>query len=175
VTRLKQAVNFVALFVLITCCAEAQEYLIGVRGGTSFEKDAGNFQQVDVFAGMYLPWSWGSQAGFNLKPRAEFSAGWLDNQGDSGFVGALGPVVELRRGKFPVALEGGVSLSALSRSNFPERNLGGWFEFTDHVGLDWRVSKRFTLGWRFQHTSNAGIYQRNPGLNLQMVSAAYTF
>jgi hypothetical protein len=159
----------------MTCHTGAQGYLVGVRGGTSFENDAGNFQQADVFTGMYLPWSWGSQNGLNLKPRAEISAGWLDNEGDSGFVGTLGPVVELRWGKFPVTLEGGVSLTGLSRYNFKDRDLGGWFEFTDHVGLDWHVTKNFTLGWRYQHISNAGIYKRNPGLNLQMLSASYAF
>jgi hypothetical protein len=170
-----EAISFAALLIFITCRTEAREYLVGVRGGTSFENDAGNFQQVDVFKGMYLPWSWGSQDGLNLKPRVEGSAGWLDNEGNSGFVGTPGPVAELRLGKFPVTLEGGVSLSALSRSDFPDRNLGGWFEFTDHVGLDWHITKRFALGWRFQHLSNAGIYKRNPGLNLQMLSASYTF
>jgi lipid A 3-O-deacylase len=153
----------------------AQDYLVGLRAGSSFESDAGDFQQVDVSRSRYLPWLWGSRDRWNLKPRWEVSAGWLDDRGRQGFVGTTGPVLELRAGKFPVTLEGGVSLTALSRYESPDRDLGGRFQFTDHVGLDWHITKRFTLGWRYQHTSNAGIYSRNPGLNLQMLSVSYTF
>jgi hypothetical protein len=163
------------ILVLQARTTEAQNYLVGVRGGTSFESDAGDFQQVDVFASKYLPWLWGVKDGWNLKPRWEASAGLLHDDGRQGFVGTTGPVLELRAGKFPVTLEGGVSLTALSRYQFHDRDLGGWFQFTDHVGLNWHISKQFTLGWRYQHTSNAGIYTRNPGLNLQMLSASYTF
>ena len=154
---------------------EAQDYLLGVRGGATFEGDPGDFQQVDVFAARDLPWSWGSDDGWNLKPRWEVSGGWLHGAGRAGFVGTTGPVLELGEKKFPVTLEGGISLSALSRYNFPDRDVGGWFEFTDHLGLNWHINKQFTVGWRYQHMSNAGIYRHNPGLNLQMLSASYRF
>ena len=166
---------FSLFLVLFACPTQAQDYVVGVRGGSSFESDAGNFQQVDVFAGRYLPWLWGSTNGVNFKPQVQASAGWLHNNGDSGFVGTLGPDVELRIRKFPITLEGGASLSALSQSDFPERNLGGWFEFTDHIGFNWHINNQFTVGWRFQHMSNAGIYKCNPGLNLQMLSFSYSF
>lgn len=167
--------GFAALIILVICRGNAQTYLVGVRGGASFGKNPGNFQEADVFTGIYLPWLWGYQNGLNLKPRVEGSVGWLNNEGDSAFVGTLGPVLELRKGNFPVTLEGGVSLSALSRSDFPQRNLGGWFEFTDHAGLNWHITKSITLGCRYQHMSNAGFYRHNPGLNLVMLSFGYAF
>lgn len=169
--------SFAAFVVLVSATfpAQAQDYIVGVRGGTSFEKNAGDIQQVDLFASRYLPWTWGFNSGWKLKPRWETSAGCLHDEGEQGFVGTTGPVIELCAGKFPVTLEGGVSLTALSRYEFPDRNLGGWFQFTDHIGLNWHVTKQFTLGWRSQHTSNAGIYDRNPGLNLQVLSASYAF
>lgn len=167
-----------AAAVFVLCLAwhsEAQNYVVGVRAGTSFETDAGNFQQADVYAGKYLPWLWGHTNGLNLKPRWEVSAGCLHNEGKQGVVGTTGPVIEVRIKNFPLTLEGGVSLSALSQYQFPDRDLGGWFEFTDHAGIDWHINKRLTFGWRFQHMSNAAIYRKNPGLNLQMLSAAYSF
>jgi hypothetical protein len=157
------------------CRIQAQDYLAGVRGGTTFQNEAGDFQQVDVFAAKYLPWLWGFRDGLNLKPLWEASAGWLDNNGSEGFVGTTGPELELRVKEFPVTLEAGASLAAMSRYQFPDRNLGGWFEFTDHFGLNWHITKQFTFGWRYQHTSNAGIYARNPGLNLQMLSVSFRF
>lgn len=164
------------LFVLsLAHPSEAQNYLLGMRAGSSFEKDAGDFQQVEVFGGTYLPWLWGSKTNFNVKPRIEGSAGCLDDRGEAGFIGTLGPVFELRKGKFPVSLEAGVSLTALSRYNFEDRDLGGRFQFTDHAGLNFHITKKVTLGWRFQHMSNAHIYHSNPGLNQQMLSASFSF
>lgn len=166
---------FSFFLLMFACPSQAQDYVVGVRGGSSFEDDAGDFQQVDVFAGRYLPWLWGSTNGVSFKPQVQASGGWLHNNSDNGFVGTLGPVIELQIRKFPVTLEGGASLSALSRSDFPQRNLGGWFEFTDHLGFNWHITKQLTLGWRYQHMSNAGIYKKNPGLNLQMLSMSYSF
>jgi len=178
VQRLLTGIGFglFSFFLLAFACrSQAQDYLVGVRGGSSFEGDAGDFQQMDVYAGRYLPWLWGSTNGLYCKPRWEASAGWLHDEGKEGVVVTTGPVIELRVKKFPVTLEGGVYLSALSRYQFPDRDLGGWYEFTDHVGINWHITKEFTVGWRFQHMSNAGIYGKNPGLNLQMLSAAWSF
>jgi lipid A 3-O-deacylase len=154
---------------------EATNYMVGVRGGATFWQDPGNFQQADIFAAKYLSWTWGDEDGWNLKPRWEVSAGWLHNEAQQGFDITTGPVLELRHGDFPVTLEGGISPSALTRSEFPDRNLGGWFEFTDHLGVNWHINDQFTIGWRYQHMSNGGIYKHNPGVNLQMLSASYSF
>jgi Lipid A 3-O-deacylase (PagL) len=172
---MKRIVMLLLLLLLMTGYVRAQDYLVGVRGGTSFLSNAGYFREADVFAGRNLPWQWGLGFGLSLKPRVEASAGWLSGGSEDGFVGTLGPVVELREGKFPVTLEGGISPTLLSRYNFSERDLGGRFEFTDHIGLDWHITKCLAVGWRYQHMSNAGIYRRNPGLNLQMLSASYSF
>ena len=38
-----------------------------------------------------------------------------------------------------------------------------------------KVYNGMSLGYRFQHMSNAGLYNRNPGLNLHMVEFAWWF
>jgi hypothetical protein len=172
---MKRILVLLLLLLSIADRVGAQDYLVGVRGGTSFQSNAGYFRQADVFAGRYLPWQWDSYFGLSFKPRVEASAGWLSGGSEDGFVGTLGPVIELREGKFPVTLEGGVSPTLLSRYNFSDKDLGGRFQFTDHLGLDWHITKDFTVGWRYQHMSNAGIYKHNPGLNLMMLSASYSF
>ncbi|MBW2452781.1 MAG: acyloxyacyl hydrolase, partial [Deltaproteobacteria bacterium] len=35
--------------------------------------------------------------------------------------------------------------------------------------------QKATLNLRYQHTSNAGLYDENPGLNLMMVGLGYRF
>ncbi|HEV2329482.1 MAG TPA: acyloxyacyl hydrolase [Verrucomicrobiae bacterium] len=174
---LGKTVSFAVVIVLFSLktFAQAQSFLVGARGGTTFERNAGDIQEGDLFAAKFLPWTWGHIDGWNLKPRWEASVGCLHDEGKKAFVGTTGPVFELRARNFPVTLEGGVSLTAMSRYEFPNKDLGGWFQFTDHIGLNWHITKEFALGWRYQHTSNAGIYRRNPGLNLQMLSASYAF
>ncbi len=166
----------VTIFLFTSACrSEAQNYLVGVRAGSSFEGDAGDFQEVDAYGGIYLPWLWGKKNGLNFKLRVDGSAGCLNDRGEDGFIGTLGPVAEVHVGKFPVSIEGGVSLAGLSRYNFQDRDLGGWFQFVDHIGLNFRITQHVSLGWRFQHISNASIYRSNPGLNQMMLSATYSF
>jgi lipid A 3-O-deacylase len=153
----------------------SQNYLIGVRGGASLDCDPGRFRQVEGFAGWNLPWKWNTRFDFNLLPRLESSAGVLDGGSEAGFVGTAGPVLELRRKFFPLSIEGGASPTFLSRYRFETKDLGGRFQFTDHIGLDWHFKENFDIGCRFQHMSNAGIYKHNPGLNLEMLTADYTF
>ena len=172
---MKKIVVLLVLLFSMEKYVGAQDYLVGARGGSSFETDAGYFRQGEIFAARNLPWHWDPFWGLNLKPRVEVSAGCLSGGQQDGFVGTLGPVIEVQEKKFPVVLVGGVSPTFLSRYNFSERDLGGRFEFTDHIGLDWHVTKCFTVGWRFQHMSNASIYKHNPGLNLQMLSSSYSF
>jgi len=105
---------------------------VGIRGGTSFEKETGYFRQVDAFAGINLPWRRNSYSGLYFKPRLEASAGWISGGGGDGFIGTLGPVIELHKGKFPVTLDFGASPTILSRYDFKQRDLGGWFQFSDH-------------------------------------------
>jgi lipid A 3-O-deacylase len=163
------------LLIFLCCSAQAQDFLVGVRGGASLDCEPGRFRQVEAFAGWNLPWRWNSYFDLNLLPRLETSAGVLDGGSKAGFDGTLGPVLELRRGNFPLSIEGGASPTLLSRYRFDTRNLGGRFQFTDHIGLDWHFTEHFIAGLRFQHMSNAGIYKHNPGLNLEMLSVAYSF
>jgi hypothetical protein len=170
-----KVIVLVLLSLSLICCGEAQDFLTGVRGGASFQDSGHPFTQVEGFAGMNLPWDWRIYSDFYLRPRVEVSAGWINSQDADGFIGTLGPVVELRKGKFPVTLEGGVSPTVLSRYHFGGMDFGGRFQFTDHVGVNWEVTRQFSVGARFQHMSNGGISEPNPGLNLLMLSARYNF
>jgi lipid A 3-O-deacylase len=90
-------------------------------------------------------------------------------------VGTLGPIVELHYGKFPVMLEGGASPTWLSRYVFGSTDFGERFQFTSHIGLAWDVTKNFTVGFRLQHMSDAGLASPNPGLNIEMLSFRFNF
>lgn len=165
--------------LLILFCAapdpRAQDFFAGARGGLSFESDGGRFHQVEIFGGANLPWRWNFYSNWYLRPGADASGGWLSDSSDSGFIGSIGPFVNLGKGGIPVTLEGGVAPTFLSRHSFSSRNFGGNVQFTSYIGLDWRMTRHFTLGARFQHMSNASISHPNPGLNMGLFSLRYDF
>lgn len=147
----------------------------GTRGGVSFESGQNRFQQVEAFSDLNLPWQWNVYSDWRFQPRIDASAGWLEGEHADAFIGTVGPLVELRPGKFPLALEGGSSPTILSRDRFGAKNFGEQFQFTSHIGLTWYITEHISVGYRFQHMSNAGIAHPNPGLNLQMLELSYSF
>jgi lipid A 3-O-deacylase len=154
----------------------AQDVLtVGTRGGASFDSGQNRFWQTEAFADSDLPWKWNFCSDWRFQPRVDVSAGWLEGEHSDAFAGTVGPMVELRKGTFPLVLEGGSSPTILSRDRFGARNFGERFQFTSHIGLTWYITKQDSLGYRFQHMSNAGISQPNPGLNLQMLELSYRF
>jgi lipid A 3-O-deacylase len=179
-SRFRRDFKFINLIVFfssfaIWCRGQGEDFLAGLRGGLSLNTGINRFQQVEAFGRWELPWHWKIYSECYLLPAADISAGSLWNENGEGFVGTLGPVVEVHFGKFPVMLEGGSSPSLLSRNNFGRINFGDRFQFTSHIGVQWDITKHFSVDWRFQHMSDAGIAEPNPGLNMQMFSANFRF
>jgi lipid A 3-O-deacylase len=147
----------------------------GVRFGLSPASDDHKFHQAEVTANWNLPWAWSLGSRWRLESRIDASAGWLGDPGGDAAIGTVGPSLVLRLEGFPVTLEGGVSPTLLSRQEFATKNLGSYFQFTSHAGLNWDFAPHWRLGYRFQHMSNAGIGSPNPGLNLHMIGVSYLF
>src|SRR5580658_829385 len=80
---------------LITSHGQGQDFYAGVRGGSSFDSPQGHFYQGEGFAGWKMPWRWNVCSKWTLQPDVDGSAGGLTSLGASGFVGTLGPVVEI--------------------------------------------------------------------------------
>ena len=150
-------------------------WTVGTRGGVSFDHGVGQFRQVETFADMNLPWQWNFYSDWRFQPRLDASVGWLGGEHANAFIGTVGPLVELHKGDFPLVLEAGSSPTILSRDRFGSKDFGDRFQFTSHLGLIWYVTEHISVGYRFQHMSNAGISSHNPGLNLQMLEASYSF
>lgn len=163
------------LLFLAASRSGAQDFFAGARGGASLDASSGRFYQAEAFAGWKIPWRWNFCSHWSLQPCVDLSAGSITGKDENGFVGTLGPLAELRYGKCPVLLEGGASPTWLSRSTFGSENFGERFQFTSHIGLEWDVTKNFTIEARFQHMSNAGLATPNPGLNIEMLSFRFNF
>ena len=169
-------ISFILMLLVSAVRGSADdEFLAGLRGGISVYGGRDHFSQVEPFAAWRPPCQWNFCSDWWLGGRLEGSAGWINGEGVNAFIGTLGPVIELHKGNFPLILEGGSSPTVLSQHRFGTMNFGDNFQFTSHIGLRLEITKHFSIGWRFQHMSNAGIAHPNPGLNEQMISASYGF
>jgi hypothetical protein len=98
--------------------------------------------------------------------RWETALSYWSGKNDHAVVFALGPTFEYPLAHERWALTFGIQPTLFSDYASESRDLGGPFEFTSHVGVRWRPAPDWYLGARVQHTSNAGIYENNPGVDL---------
>ncbi len=98
--------------------------------------------------------------------RWETALSYWVGDGDHAVVFALGPTIEYPLPADRWRLSLGIQPTLFSDYESDNRNLGGPFEFTSHIGLRWHPEPDWYLGARIQHTSNAGIYDTNPGVDL---------
>ncbi|HLH52416.1 MAG TPA: acyloxyacyl hydrolase [Verrucomicrobiae bacterium] len=147
----------------------------GVRFGFDPSGAARNFYQGEVFAQWDLPWSWDLGSSWTLQSKLEASAGCVGESGSEAGIATFGPSLLLGRLNLPISLEGGVNPTLMTRSRFDSKDFGIPFQFTSHIGLNYDVSSRIRVSYRFQHMSNASLSSHNPGLNLHVLGLSYLF
>jgi hypothetical protein len=147
----------------------------GVRGGVDDQLDGDDFKQFEAFATLRLPWNHRWPSGWSFSTFLEASAGTLRYQDESGFVGSVGPGGAFTEPGGRVRLVLGVNPTYLSRYRFGSQDLGGPFAFTTYLGAELILGRHGLVGLRWQHTSNANIYQPNPGYNQIVLQAGYGF
>ena len=130
--------------------------------------------------GLLWPWAWRAQAwGGELSLQTELFASYWRARSLAGGrasytqVGLL-PLLRLRldEGRSPWFIEGGIGLSLTDRLFVtPERRMGSRWNFSDSLALGRQFgdSGQHELSLRWQHTSNAGLKQPNPGVDLLML------
>ncbi|GEM_PF-422174 len=107
--------------------------------------------------------------------RWEAALSYWKGDDDHAVVFMLGPSVEYPLPADHWRLSFGIQPTLLSDYESDNRSLGGPFEFTSHIGLRWQPEADWYLGARIQHTSNAGIYDTNPGVDLFAVELGGRF
>lgn len=145
----------------------------GVRTGTGDDFDATEVyirQRAGWIEQTFLPDAWPE----GLRAHWDLTAGyWSGRQDDSGFL-AVGPVLTVHPGG-PWRWSLGVQPTLISSHHDDGRDLGGPFQFTSHLGVAWAPPGALVLGLRAQHTSNARLYDSNPGVDIVALEAGYRF
>ncbi len=94
--------------------------------------------------------------------------------------GHVTPVMRLQRDlstALPVFVEAGVGLHGYSDTKLGSRDFDIPFAFGSHFGAGLRFGpgSKFEAMYRYQHQSNAGLGDDNPGINFHIFTVGYHF
>lgn len=145
--------------------AEKLVFGVGLRSGfTALEKQE-TFHLHELIAYHTLPWDrqWGS--GWMLDTFWEIHFGLLTAADEEAVLLSTGPMVTLQTPWKRVAFMAAVRPAFLEDHIFGKENLGGEIQFTEEIGINVTLTKYISIGYRFQHLSNANLYDNNPGLD----------
>ncbi|MEO1035993.1 MAG: acyloxyacyl hydrolase [Pseudomonadota bacterium] len=112
--------------------------------------------------------------------RMELALGSFSTPADERFFLSYGPVWRLPERWLPVArdrvfVDLGFAPTYVAGSNLNGRDIGGNFHFTSSLGVGAFLDKNrnIELALRVQHTSNGGLADTNPGLD--MIGLSFTY
>ena len=129
----------------------------------------------EIFGVADTPWGWEFSGGHQLLVEFELVGGVLDGEGSTGGFFKVAPQLRLQSDTLPLEFVLSSGPTYLTDQKFGDLNMGGSLQFTSAAGLDWQLNEDWTLGYRYQHMSNASIYDVNDGLNLHSLSFDYRF
>jgi len=170
---------FLSSFLLIFTTSAVAESALGLESvGVRYAVDdgeKGDFESYELFATSGALWRWGDAEAVGIGVRVEGSIGVLDGDDDSSVFVGFAPVLELSRADFPVRLAVAVGPTLFSEHELDELDLGGAVNFTSSVRLHWQVTQQLGVRYQYQHTSNAGLYDENDGIDMHVVGLSYSF
>jgi lipid A 3-O-deacylase len=150
-------------------------FITGFRAAVSAGDNKEDFTRYEWFADYDPGWKWQFSPTWNLGMMINATAGVLHGGGDTGFLASLGPDVVLYKPRGIIRLTAGISPAFLSRENYGDEDLGSAIQFISQIGINFQLTQYLTAGYRFQHMSNAGIGDKNPGINFHTVELGYVF
>ena len=148
------------------------------RVGFQFGIDAENHAQLEsyeIVALVETPWEWDLSEKIELELSLEGTAGALTGQGETSGLLHLGLFLEMEIDDWPISFFGSSGPTLLTEDEFGALDLGGNLQFTSSIGLQAEIGDKWTVGYRYQHISNAGIEDQNPGLNMHALFTNFEF
>ncbi|MEM8868740.1 MAG: acyloxyacyl hydrolase [Verrucomicrobiota bacterium] len=146
----------------------------GFRFGLDDEKDD-NFTGYEAYGTLAPVYSLDLGKDSMLSILPEGAVGIIRGNDDTAGYLRLGAAARISLGELPLSLSINTGIQVLTEDTFGDFDLGGNFNFSSGIGFDWKFNQHWEIGYRFQHTSNANLYETNPGLDLHSFNFAYKF
>ena len=169
----------VLCFLMIPVWSSAEtttDMEIGVRGGAddSGHKIGESYVAAEIYLLKQLPWGTKIGEQTTLTSRFDIAATYMKANGDESGMLAVGADLVLGLWDGYMEFEIGFRPTWMLDHEYGDDDFGGGLQFTSHVGL--AINRQsMVFSYRYQHMSNANIYDLNPGLNLHMVGLGYRF
>lgn len=153
--------------------AEWFDYL-GAQAGATYNEDK-TFTSLEGIVGWELPWTWQGSSGISLNTDAEASLGLLRGDGSTIGIASIGPRVIINALPGQLGFDVGIRMALMSRTKINGLDFGTALQFISHLGLSWRMGEHFEVGYQYQHMSNGGMNNSNPGLNMHVLRLNYYY
>lgn len=154
-----------------------------VEGGTDDDED--DASRVGLALSYELPYRFLEAGNWYLGTAFEASASYWDARSgtsgnDSLFEGGLTGMLRYQRtptGGLAPFVEAGTGPHVMSETGIANRDFDIRLTFGSHVGAGFRMGTRgqWEFLYRFQHLSNAGLGDSNPGINFHLLRVGYWF
>ena len=165
-----------AIFLAPSARADIQFSSVGILSADSVKKFSGMRQH-----GLLLSYRVNTVSKSLWVPsKLDFTAGLLERGGDSSLFVSFGPTYRFNMKRSEPGrwfMEIGSHPTYVSESQFGGKPLGGQFFFTSYLGLGAYLDRqrKTCLLLRYQHTSNAGLSNSNPGVDMLGLTFSYHF
>lgn len=142
----------------------------GFRQATADGGKFGDLTQQALFIDFKLPWKWSPWTNVSASPRLTLETGRFDQGSENRFFASLGPTLRLanEQWRVPLFVDLGLSPTVIGGSTYGDQDFGTSFNFTSHIALGLRFgqTKNHVVKLRYQHISNGGFDEVNPGINM---------
>lgn len=167
-------VTLLVLLVPVTAWSLDSTMELGARGGVDTLDENENFLTGEIYYLYTLPWQKELSPSVHLYTRIDAGLAYLRADSHRGGWLAIGGDVVLSLGDGAWELEYGFRPAWLFASELGGDDFGGPIQFSNHIGTTLNRGP-VALSYRFQHLSNASLYDDNPGLDLHMVGLGVRF
>jgi hypothetical protein len=177
VTRMRPAQTLLLLLLAGTASTQSDGFFVrDIGGGLGFDAESQvNFQSYEVSSTIASPWAWKLGEKRHLRLDFEVGIGVLHGEGTTGGFARVAPLLDLSKDGFPVSLFATTGPVLLTEDKYDGFDVGGHFHFASAIGLKWHLHDGWSVSYRIQHLSNAGIANPNPGLDLHLFRLAHSF
>ncbi len=168
------------ILICLVCLAPSMSWGLattmefGVRGGTDAKLVNENYAITELYYQHKLPWKKEISPGVMTYVRLDSGAGYLEAASNSsGWLSVGGDLVlSLMDGGWE--MEVGWRPTLMFDHEFGDDDLGGPVQFSTHVGTTIYLGDA-AINYRYQHISNADLYDENPGMDIHMLGVGIRF
>lgn len=153
----------------------AQQVQYGIRTGiNNNHKENLDISLYEIYIHTFPPiYSMADNIFDSLDISFEMALGVVSDKANNSLLFSLGPTLKIIHYENIVSVSIGLKPSLITNHIFNDFDLGGTFNFKSHIAFTTSLIKKINLGYRFEHISNAGLYENNPGINFHFTDITY--